>query len=76
MSETTWQPIETAPTDRMVRLGKWDLFSGKLEWRESAGAPWERSLFGRRLTYCGREYSHWQPLPGPPTNPKGVESHE
>lgn len=67
MSETDWRELSTAPTDVVVRLGKWDLFCGKLEWRETMGAPWEAGWFGRRKpTWYGREYTHWLPAPPPP----------
>lgn len=65
MSE--WKSIDSAPIDEAVIVGKWETFGGKLDWRESTGAAWERGFWGRKRTYYGREYSWWKPLPPPPT---------
>ena len=67
----TWQPIETAPVDTMVQLGKYeDDYKGGLAWRKSVGIAWEthRVFLMKcvRREWCDRNYTHWQPLPPPP----------
>lgn len=64
-----WHPIETAPTDQVVKVGRWEFHMNKDYWRISSGVVWETSLFGimRRRTQFGKEYSHWTPLQEPPS---------
>lgn len=63
-----WQPIETAPTDTRVMLGKWSFGASTPYWYESDGIPWESCWFGysRRSNFDGKYYTHWKPLPEPP----------
>src|SRR5690606_9261734 len=68
MSE--WKPIETAPGGVPVRVGKWEFWGGKNEWKENEGVAWRPRLFGlfRHYQYVGREYHYWKPLPPPPSS--------
>jgi hypothetical protein len=63
-----WKPMDTAPSDRPVICGKWDLFMNKMEWRTASHIAWETTWLGRRRKdYGAREYTHWQELPPPPS---------
>lgn len=66
---SNWQPIETAPANTPVRVGKWVFRREETEWRESEGVVWRPRLFGliRQWEYVGREYHYWKPLPPPPS---------
>ena len=59
-----WQPIETAPKDRMI-LGFWnqDGFPTYelIMWDRREEAWWDVGLF------APFEATHWMPLPEPPT---------
>lgn len=63
-----WQPIETAPANTPVRVGKWEFWREVPEWKESEGVVWRPGLFGliKHWEYVGKEYHYWQPLPPPP----------
>lgn len=65
MSE--WKPIDTAPIDTNVEVGKWDGWGDRMEWKTTTGIPFTRVFFGlvRKRLYHG-EYSHWRELPAPP----------
>lgn len=72
MSE--WKPIESAPADVMVLLGRWRTTydeSMPLRWDTEVSKVWmtTRFLFGlkRRVREIHSvKYSHWAPLPEPP----------
>ena len=72
MSE--WKPIESAPADVMVLLGRWRSTyeeSMPLRWDTEVSKAWvtTRLPFGLKRRVRERysvEYSHWQPLPEPP----------
>lgn len=66
-----WQTIDSAPTDVWVHCGGWEKSydaSKPLVWKEDPGVVWERTFWGKRKTYHGKEYSHWRPLPAPPSD--------
>ena len=74
---TDWQPIETAPTGVIVRLGWWEeRYSPDrppLVWRTSVGIAWEKTLFGRKRAFRSHDLgkaTHWKPLPEPPSGEK------
>lgn len=81
MSE--WRPIETAPPDTLVIMGRWEIYTtygpeaGQREsWREDAGIAIEsvRTWWGaRRLkrTYGGERNAYWRPYPPPPQEDAG-----
>lgn len=66
MSE--WQPIETAPRNKIVLLfgryhyqpENWKIHSGYVQ--EQGGCVWN----GERLTEYSMKPTHWMPLPKPP----------
>ena len=67
----SWQPIETAPTDVLVRLGFWADYGGELVWRTEAGIAWRsRSIFGlwkwRERGDWSNYATHWKLPPEPP----------
>ena len=69
MTETDWQPIETAPRGVPVLVARPGAvmaiamleadWAGRMAWYESLGSG---RVFG---------LTHWQPLPDPPAQPKG-----
>lgn len=63
-----WKPIETAPPDTPVRVGKWEFWGGKKEWKENEGVVWRPRFFGliKSREYVGKEYHFWKELPPPP----------
>jgi len=67
MSETAWQPIETAPKDGtfvLLWLGPHWETAEVLQWSEEENAWIDRhhgALIGSLVP------THWQPLPTPPT---------
>lgn len=73
-----WRPIDTAPTDVQVRLGRYVTKCSddglSLRWDMGVGTAWEskrRWLHALRApiavrTFDGGRYTHWQPLPAPP----------
>lgn len=69
-----WKPIETAPADTIVLLGRWrTTYDGSvpLRWDTEVSKAWvtTRLPFGlkRRVrTRDSEQYSHWSPLPEPP----------
>lgn len=67
MSE--WQPINTAPVDTNVEVGRWDTYLGERKWETSFGMAFESSFFGLIKTrqYAGRFFTHWRHLPPPPS---------
>lgn len=73
-----WQPIDTAPKGVKVRVGKFTDYDGGLKWRTDVAHVWELNSKMRafpflpvikewELSYEGRQFTHWQPLPEPPT---------
>jgi hypothetical protein len=71
MTQNQWQPIETAPINEKVMLGRWesgyDFNEGGLLWRDHIGIAWKiRFYFWKvRADYGGRA-THWKPLPDAP----------
>lgn len=74
----TWQDIESAPRGKQVRLGKWFIGSTGMVWLEQVGRVWTLQNDNRPWPYCrpistwvktsdGDYYTHWMPLPEPPT---------
>ena len=69
MSE--WQPIETAPADVNLVLGHWNIWDGDNRWRERNGMAFESGFLGRKkMTYLGKEATHWKHVPPPPKEPE------
>ena len=66
---TEWQPIETAPKDQIVELGRWELWSGNYKWQSEFYRAWEpHPIFWWRrvLSYQGQRFTHWRFPPPPP----------
>jgi hypothetical protein len=79
----TWQPIETAPKDRLILVvyrGQW-VYIG--QWKEDAAfercerRPGWEVFEGEDCWYSVSiepdEATHWMPLPTPPRDPAGKE---
>lgn len=64
-----WQPIDTAPKGEQVKLGRWSIVCGQQRWHVMEGRASEPFCFGmfHRKTFEGRYFTHWQPLPPPPS---------
>ncbi len=77
LREFAWQPIETAPRDRVILLyrpgedGARRVAPGSWDSRECSKhpKPFWRCWFGRPNVDWDRYYqpTHWQPMPEPPT---------
>jgi len=68
MSE--WQDIETAPANKPVLCGRWvPGWDGGMRWERFTAIAWHSSFFGlfRSKAYGAIVFTHWQPLPSPPT---------
>jgi hypothetical protein len=75
MSETRWEPIETAPKDKAIMLciagwqpccGRWWPFDScwvSFDWDGHFESDQEMSDYVARSSY---EPTHWMPLPAPP----------
>lgn len=75
----TWQPIETAPKDRLILLWR----PGAQEWAKCDIGKWDEDRYARRPRPYWRSFlnirsilrmrswypTHWQPLPTPPSHP-------
>lgn len=69
-----WRPIETAPADQQIIVGKWDddVWIARVAIRmtalEDGAVDWvyARRLGPDGLAFILREPTHWQPLPAPP----------
>lgn len=64
--ELKWQPIETAPRDGSVFLGGW-FFQGRWLWRLAKWNEYHKK-FNQYPHHHSGPYSHWQPLPPPPSS--------
>lgn len=69
-----WQPIETAPKDGLHVRGLWVHcgYTGEsLYWRADCGLVSDDGDFvcvsGDDFGWCASDYSHWMPLPEPPS---------
>lgn len=80
MNEEEWMPIETAPADELVMVGKWFVYKTSApEWHQGAEVVWKSGWFGAaKRTIYSEGYSHWKPLPKPPTaaNPNPLTPDE
>ena len=63
MSEQQWQPIETAPKDGTKVLAYDGFDCVVMHWNFASGDWYTESI-------CCEEFTHWMPLPDPPT-PEG-----
>lgn len=71
-----WQPIETAPANVQLELGRYRMpyrGEGLPIWETEFGVPIEetRGMFGRvkrKITWEGERYSHWRLPPAPPND--------
>lgn len=66
-----WQPINTAPIDYPVAVGRWEYSYKKdepFEWRMRVEIVFMRGRFGRkkRNPYLSKEFTHWRWLPDAP----------
>lgn len=68
-----WEPMETAPADKMVKVGRWYVSLGDTVWHTSVGmpfktrpGPWPWSKPRVEPCFEAEYYSHWQELPDPP----------
>lgn len=70
-----WRPIETAPVDVPVQLGRWRRYfniDDGLRWETDVGLAWEseRGFFRTKVKRgLNSEYTYWRPLPEPPVQP-------
>jgi hypothetical protein len=72
---TDWRLANTAPPDTPVELGRWRKTcgeTGRMEWGTAIGFVWktEKTRWGGTRTerhFLHEEYTHWRPLPEPPT---------
>lgn len=71
----TWQPIETAPTNCAILVGRYDedgdwiaRVAARMTALEGGGAEWvyARKLGDEPIAFILRDVTHWQPLPAPP----------
>jgi len=58
-----WQPIETAPSNETVLIGRWDCDGGWYAWVGSSSSGWKIPLRRDKPT-------HWMPLPDAPEAPQ------
>lgn len=74
--EDVWQPIHTAPFGPVL-VGKWIYWGGKPHWTKEIARvwswcdgtwPWSKKV--KTFTFDGTYYTHWKPLPAPPTDNK------
>lgn len=65
-----WQPIKTAPTDVLVRLGRWVEDYEGVKWETKIGFAWRSKRVFMFFTMRERDtfyYDFWSPLPPAPT---------
>jgi hypothetical protein len=71
MTQIKWQPIETAPINEKVILGRWEnenIFNDDgIQWRTEIGNAWKiRFYFWKVKADYGGRATHWKPLPDAP----------
>jgi hypothetical protein len=65
MSESNWQPIETAPTDGTHVLAYWD--NGNIDLVKACDSEtWVRAFNDDYDNFFVYRPTHWMPLPEPP----------
>jgi len=69
---TEWKTIDSAPVDRMVKVGRWVYYGNEKTWHTDTAIVYKMvkgTVFKRKISQFGISiYSHWAELDAPPTS--------